>query len=126
MEEQSPNLLCESANISSFSNLPKYDQYDDDYVPQIQINLIEESETILGNKKVQVQQLESSDQLLHFSYEVEEESVENFEVSECSLPFCFSSFQFIRDNCRAIRNQPSISFDLDHLEGNEILVQYFS
>lgn len=52
VEEQSPDLLCGSDNISSFSNLPKYDQYDDDYVPQIQINLTEESETILGKRKV--------------------------------------------------------------------------
>jgi len=55
VEEQSPDLLCESDSISSFSILPKYDQYDDDYVPQIQINLTEESEAIFGKRKVQVQ-----------------------------------------------------------------------
>jgi len=63
---------------------------------------------------------------MHISYGNEEESVENFEVSEGSLPFCFTSFQFIRDNFHAIKNQLSTSFDLDHLEGNEILVQDFS
>jgi len=61
VEEKSPDLLCEFDNISSFSNLPKYYQYDDDYVPQNQINFTEESKTILGKRKVQVQQLESSD-----------------------------------------------------------------
>ena len=63
---------------------------------------------------------------MHISYGSEEESAANFEVSEGSFPFCFTSFQFIRDNFRAIRNQLSISFDLDHLEGNEILIQDFS
>jgi len=123
VEEQSPDLLYESDSISSFSNLPKYDQYDDDYVPQIQINLTEESESILGKRKVQVQQLESSDQLVHFSYEEEEESAENFETSEGTLPFCFDSFQVIRNNYHAIRNQMSISFDIDHLEDNQIVAQ---
>ena len=63
---------------------------------------------------------------MHISYGSEEESETTFEVSEGSLPLCFTSFQFIRDNFHAIINQPSISFDLDHLEGNEILVQDFS
>ena len=63
---------------------------------------------------------------MHISYGIEEESAENFEVSEGFFPLCFISFQIIRDNIRAIINQPSISFDLDHLEGNEILVQDFS
>jgi len=68
VKEQSPDLLCESGCTSFFGIPPKYDQYDDDYKPQVQINLIEESETIFGKSKVQVQQPESSDQLLHFSY----------------------------------------------------------
>jgi len=63
---------------------------------------------------------------LHISYGSEEESAETFEVSEGYLPFCFTLFQFIRDIFRAIRNQPLISSDMDHLEGNEILVQDFS
>ena len=46
----------------------------------------------------------------------------NFEVSEGSLPFCFDSCQFIRDNYHAIRNQMSTS----HLESNENFVQDFS
>jgi len=123
VEEQSPDLLCESDNISSFSDLPEYDQYDDDYVPQNKKNFTEELETILGKRKIQVQQLESSDQLVHFSYEEEEESAENFETSEGTLPFCFDSFQFIKDNHHAIRNQMSTSFDIDHLEDNQIFAQ---
>ena len=112
VEEQSPDLLCEYNCFSSFSNPPKYD---DDYAPQIQTNLAEEFETILGNNKVQVQQPESSDQLVHFSYEEEEKNAENFEASEGTLPFCFESFQFIKENYHAIRNQVSMSFHTDHL-----------
>ena len=63
---------------------------------------------------------------MHISYDNDEESVANFEVSEGYLPFCFASFQFIRDNIHEIKNQLSTSFDLVHLEGNEILVQDFS
>ena len=60
---------------------------------------------------------------MHISYGSEEESAENLEVSEGSLPICFASFQFIRDNFYAIRNQQSLSFDIDNQEGNEILDQ---
>lgn len=42
------------------------------------------------------------------------------------MSFCFSSFQFIGGNFHAIKNQPLISFDLDHLEGKEIIFQDFS
>ena len=63
---------------------------------------------------------------MHIIYGSAEESAKNFEVSEGSSPFCFTSFQIIRDNFRVIISQPSISFDLDHLEGNEILLQDFS
>ena len=42
------------------------------------------------------------------------------------MPFCFDSFQFIRDNYHAIRNQMSASLDLNHLESNENFVQDFS
>ena len=63
---------------------------------------------------------------MHISYGNEEESAANFEVSEGSLPFCFDSCQFIRDNYHAIRNQMSTSLDLNHLESNENFVQDFS
>ena len=63
---------------------------------------------------------------MHISYGSDEESATNFEVSEGSLLFCFDSCQFIRDNFHAIRNQLSTSFDLDHLESNENLVQDLS
>lgn len=49
-ERQSPDLMCMFDDITSFNDLPKYDQYDDNYVLQIQTNFIEQSETSLGNK----------------------------------------------------------------------------
>ena len=70
-------------------------------------------------KEVHFQQLEYSDQPMHISYGNDEESAESFDVSEGYLPLCFDSFQFIRDNFHAIRNQTSTSLDLDRLEGNE-------
>jgi len=51
---------------------------------------------------------------------MEEESAVNFETSEGTLPFCFESFQFIRANYHAIRNQVSTNFDIDHIEDNQI------
>lgn len=63
---------------------------------------------------------------MHISYDSDEESAANFEVSEGSLPFFFASFQFIRDNIHAIRNQLSTSLDLDPLEGDENFVPDFS
>ena len=80
----------------------------------------------MGNKEIQFQKLENSDYLVHFSHENEEESAETFEISEGTLPFCFASFQFIRDNFHAIRNQMSTSLDINYLEGNKIFVQDFS
>ena len=80
----------------------------------------------MWKKEVHFPQLEYNVQPSHINYGNDKESATNFEVSEGSLPFCFASFQFIRDNFHAIRNQLSTSFDLDHLEDNEILVQDLS
>ena len=54
VKEQSPDILCEYDSFSSFSCLPKYDQYDDEFAPQIQISLAEESEPILAESIIQV------------------------------------------------------------------------
>ena len=47
--------------------------------------------------KEKEEQLANSDHLIHSSYESEEESAENLEISEASLPLCFESFQFLRE-----------------------------
>ena len=81
--------MCMFDDVTSFNDLRKYDQYDDNYFLQIQANFTGQSETSLGNKGIQFQQLEDSDHLIHINYESEEESVENLEISEASLPLCF-------------------------------------
>ena len=124
-EDRSVDLTCMLDDVFYSNDLPKFDQYDDDYVLQTEASLVGKSTVGLWKEEVHFQTLEYSDQPMHINYGCEEESANFFEVSEGSLPFCFTSFQFIRDNFRAIRNQPSISFDIDHLEGNEILVQDF-
>lgn len=52
VDEQSPDLICAFDNIASFDDLPIYDQYDDDYFAQNQINLAKELEAKLGNKEI--------------------------------------------------------------------------
>ena len=107
-------------------DLPRFDQYDDDYVLQTEANLAIKQAASFCEEDVHFQQLEYSDQPMHMSYDNDEESAKKFEVSEGSLPFCFDSFQFIRDNYHAIRNQMSTSLDLNHLESNGNFVQDFS
>lgn len=38
VEEKAPGLMCMFDDIASFDDFPKYDQYDDNYVLQIQTN----------------------------------------------------------------------------------------
>ena len=52
MEEKYPGLMCVFDDITSFDDFPKYDQYDDNYVLQIQTNFTEQSEASLGNKEI--------------------------------------------------------------------------
>ena len=119
-------MTCMLDDVFYIDYLPQFDQYDDDYVLQIEANLADKLVASLWKEEVHFQQLEYSDQSMHISYDSDEESASNFYVSEGSFPFCFDSFQFIKDNFHAIRNQLSTSPNLDHLEGNENLVQDFS
>jgi len=52
VKEQSPDMLYEYNSFPSFSCLPKYDEYDDDYEPSDQISLAEESYPILAGSEV--------------------------------------------------------------------------
>ena len=72
---------------------------------------------------MQFQQIEDSNQLMQISHESEKERKENLEISEGSLPLCFASFQFIRDNYHAINNQQSLGILIDNKEDNEALNQ---
>jgi len=85
-------------------DFPQFDQYDDDYVLQTEANFVDKSADNLWEEEVHFQQFEYSDQPMHINYGSEEESATNFELSEGSLPFCFASFQIIRDNFHSIKN----------------------
>ena len=50
---------------------------------------------------------------MHIIQDSDEESLENWEVSGGSLPLCFASIQFIKDNFHAIRDQQSLSFNIE-------------
>jgi hypothetical protein len=41
---------------------------------------------------------------LHNSHDSDEEETKNFREREKSLPLCFSSFQFLRGNCKQVVN----------------------
>ena len=58
---------------------------------------------------------------MHIIQDSDEESLENFKVSEGSLPLFFASIQFIKDNIHAIRNQQSLSFNVEVETDSEIL-----
>lgn len=122
VKEKSPDMLYEYNSFPSFSCLLKYDEYDDDYEPNDQISLAEESDPILAGSEVQAQQLESNDQRAHFSYEEEEGYAANVEFKEGNLPFCFESFQFIKDKYHAVYDQVSPCVAIDHLEVNQDIV----
>lgn len=51
-ERKSVDLICTFGDITSYVDVPKLDHYNNDYVPQVQINLVEESEANLRNKEV--------------------------------------------------------------------------
>ena len=88
-EKKSDNIMCMIGEITYIDDLSNFDQYDDDYVLQTEANLVEKSTVGLW-EEVQFQQLENSDQLMHISYDSDEESLENFEVSEGYLPLFFT------------------------------------
>lgn len=116
-------MLYEYSSFPSLHCLPKYDEYIDDDEHNDQISFAEESELILAESTIQVQKSEPNDQFGHFNYEEEEENAANIEFKEGTLPFCFNSFQLIKDNYHAIYNQALSSVDTDSLEESQIIVQ---
>ena len=88
-EERFVDMTCMLDDVLYTDDFPQFDQYDDDYVLQTEANLVDESTASLCEEEVYFQQLEYSDQPIHISYDNDEESASNFEVSEGYLPFCF-------------------------------------
>jgi len=87
--ERSVAMTCMLDDVFYTDDFPQFDQYDDDYVLQIEANLAEKSIASLWEEEVHFQQLKYSDHSMHISYDNDEESAANFEVSEGSLPFYF-------------------------------------
>lgn len=123
MMEQSPDIMYEYNSFSYFNGLPKYDQYDDDCEPNYQIGLANELHLIFSQSTVQDQLREHNDQNAHLSYEEKEENAECVDFSEGTLPFCFESFQFIKENYHAINKKVSARVNIDRLEDDQIIVQ---
>jgi hypothetical protein len=84
-------LLDDNANIVDFSI---YNEYDDDHG----VEFLEQPASISLSENVPFQQCNEGNQPTYHSYK--EESIESFEGN--SLPLCFSSFKFLKENFNII------------------------
>jgi len=100
-EEQPANMMCMFDVIPYLDNPPKYDQYDDDHEAEIEVDCSKKSATYEWEEKDHLQ-FRYDNQPLHNSHDSDEEETENFRVRGKSLPLCFSSFQFLRGNCKQV------------------------
>jgi hypothetical protein len=101
VEEQPADMICMFNGISSMDDLPKCDQYDDDHEAEIEVDCSKKSAACHWQEGDHLQ-FRCDNQPLHNSHDSDEEETENFRVREKSLPLCFSSFQFLRRNCRRV------------------------
>ena len=92
MMEQSVDQVCIMDDIPPMNKLPKYDQYDDDYVLQTQDNTTKQSVISLWDKDSHFQQLKFSDKKIPLSYDSEEESAKSLGERDGYLPLCCNSF----------------------------------
>jgi hypothetical protein len=101
--EDSPGMICMFNGISSMDDLPKCDQYDDDHEAEIEVDCSEKPTACCWQEEDHLW-FRYDNQPLHNSHDNDEEGAENFRVREKSLPLCFSSFQFLRANCKQVIN----------------------
>jgi hypothetical protein len=94
--------------INYMDDLPKYYQYDDDYVIKIEADSSKQPEACFWEKEAQFQQLKYDNQPMYINHDSNEENVENFKVSENYLPLCFSSFQFLKGICKQADHDESV------------------
>jgi hypothetical protein len=99
VEEQSIDMMCMFDDISFMDDLPKYDQYDDDYT---KVNSSKQSTTYCWEEEDQLQS--NMTITCAYNYDSNEENAENLRVREKSFPLCFSSFQFLRENYKQVVN----------------------
>lgn len=103
VEEPSPNLMYIIDDLYYLDNIPKYDQYDDDYVFEIDANCSKQLVACFWEKEAQLQ-LKYDNHPMHINYDNNKKNAENIKVSGKSLSLCFSSFQFLRENYQQVVN----------------------
>jgi hypothetical protein len=103
VEEQPADMICMFNGISSMDDLPKCDQYDDDHEAEIEVVCSKKPAACHWQEGDHLQ-FRCDNQPSHNSHDSDEEETENFRVREKSLPLCFSSFQFLRGNCKQVVN----------------------
>jgi hypothetical protein len=102
-KEQPIDMMCMFDDISYLDNIPKYDQYDYDYVVEIYVDCSKNPMTFFWEKKAQLQ-IKYANHPFHNSYDSNEENAENIRVSERYMPLSFSSFQFLKESYKKIVN----------------------
>jgi hypothetical protein len=100
-EEQPADMMCMFDDIPYLYHLPKCDQYDGEHEDEMDYS--KKSAACRWQEEDQLR-LRYDNQPLHNKHDNDEENVENFRVREKSLPLCFSSFQFLRGNCKQVVN----------------------
>jgi hypothetical protein len=100
MEEDSPDMICMFNGISSMDDSPKLDWYNDDYTT---LDFSKKSTTYDWEEEDHLQS-QQDNQSVHGNYDSNDQSAENLRVSGNTLPLCFSSFQFLRENCKQVVN----------------------
>jgi hypothetical protein len=101
VEEQPADMICMFNGISSMDDLPKCNQYEDDHGAEIEVVCSEKS-TACHWQEGDHLQFRCDNHPMHNSHDSDEEETENLRVREKSFPLCFSSFQFLRRNCRRV------------------------
>jgi hypothetical protein len=86
--------------ISFRDDLPKHDQYDEDYT---KMDFRKQLAAYCWEEEDQLQ-LKYGNKPVHIHYDNNEKNAENFRVRETYFPVCFSSFQFLRENYKQAVN----------------------
>lgn len=69
VEKKSADPMCMLDDITYIDYLPKYDQYDDDYVVEIKVDSSRKSTTCFWEEEVQLQLFKYSTQPMHISHD---------------------------------------------------------
>jgi hypothetical protein len=100
-EEQLADMMCMFDDIPYLDNIPKCDQHDDEHEAEIDVDYSKKSTACRWQEEDQLH-FRYVNQPLHNKHDNDEENAENFRVREKYLPLCFSSFHFLRGNCKQV------------------------